>query len=653
MRRITRNTDIAQRGQALVLTALMLVVLLGFAGLAIDGGRAYWERRILQNALDAGALAASDNYQDSQSISTAVHALATEYAANELVYGAASSSSWTATTQDLSWAGSSNTVHVVINVATITTFDVTSTKTFRLAFMPVLGVGPNLTIGAHAQSRAKTGGVSGVALLTLSSANCAGGSPDSLVVAGSNSSIVVSGADIWVNGATQMNSGSITVQGAGRSFHDRCSDPPGQDPPNGVSASNQVGGAAPLSDPNLPVGPLANYSSAQVGGTNVVLNPGTYAGDPSGGGSSCYFLAPGVYQMNAGINASVTGQVLSNELRPPDEPTWTAGAANYNNSVSANQMWGGCKGTFAVTQPVSAPGLTPGWYGVVVTTTRTDYYPPQSMGGTNYARESFPSTCHAIQVVAGHGVNVAINNVPGAQGYNVYFAYNAGSSPCNQLLYGYVGGIAYVGTQTSGALGSVNATFNATNITTLPTPANIGTACLLASTTPLCAAATGAFGAANPPGDGSETAPFSASSPAASPVIDSASNGGGDRANEHESLFPGVTPGAVQMYFPASQCLSMSQGTLWIFGGAQYSWVTIYAPQANTCSTNTFSGNSILAAIGTIYAPKWALAVTGNGSAPLAGQVIVGSFQAAGNASVTIAYDNQAVGGQGFSQISG
>ena len=46
-----------QRGQALVLVALMLIVLIGFLALAIDVGNAYAERRFMQNAADAGALA--------------------------------------------------------------------------------------------------------------------------------------------------------------------------------------------------------------------------------------------------------------------------------------------------------------------------------------------------------------------------------------------------------------------------------------------------------------------------------------------------------------------------------------------------------------------------------------------------------------------
>src|SRR5438128_9545827 len=46
------------RGQVLVLVALLLTVLLAFSGLAIDVGRQVAERRHIQTAADAGALAA-------------------------------------------------------------------------------------------------------------------------------------------------------------------------------------------------------------------------------------------------------------------------------------------------------------------------------------------------------------------------------------------------------------------------------------------------------------------------------------------------------------------------------------------------------------------------------------------------------------------
>jgi Flp pilus assembly protein TadG len=47
----------SERGQAIVILALMMIALLAFAALAIDGGNAYVERRRSQNAADASALA--------------------------------------------------------------------------------------------------------------------------------------------------------------------------------------------------------------------------------------------------------------------------------------------------------------------------------------------------------------------------------------------------------------------------------------------------------------------------------------------------------------------------------------------------------------------------------------------------------------------
>lgn len=54
----------AERGQALVLVSLMLVVIIGFVGLAVDGGRIYTLRREMQNAADATALAGARELGD-------------------------------------------------------------------------------------------------------------------------------------------------------------------------------------------------------------------------------------------------------------------------------------------------------------------------------------------------------------------------------------------------------------------------------------------------------------------------------------------------------------------------------------------------------------------------------------------------------------
>ena len=51
----------SEAGQALVLTALLLVVLMGFAGLAIDMGVMRYEKRLQQTAADAAAIAGASN----------------------------------------------------------------------------------------------------------------------------------------------------------------------------------------------------------------------------------------------------------------------------------------------------------------------------------------------------------------------------------------------------------------------------------------------------------------------------------------------------------------------------------------------------------------------------------------------------------------
>src|SRR5713101_3161068 len=50
-----------QRGQAIVIMALAMVAICGMLALAIDAGRLYFERRLMQDAVDAGALAGAQD----------------------------------------------------------------------------------------------------------------------------------------------------------------------------------------------------------------------------------------------------------------------------------------------------------------------------------------------------------------------------------------------------------------------------------------------------------------------------------------------------------------------------------------------------------------------------------------------------------------
>jgi len=641
---------------------MISLVIIGFLGLAIDGGRAYYERRILQNAVDAAALAASDNYQDSISISSSLISAATEYAANERIYGAASASpSWSSTTVDITWTGSTDTLHIVTaTVGLLTTFDVSSSHSVPLAFMQALGVPSPITIGALAEGKAKTGATSGLGIVTLGRGACPGGTPS--LSSANTSQIIVTGGGIQTSGS--VVAGSISTSGT---FADNCTSPV----PAGVTATGgKTAGVAPLSDPGFTPGSLTYWTSAQTAGGNVVLQPGTYASSISATSGVCYFLAGGVYQLSGGYSTR-NNSMISNDLVPPDAPAWQGSptnAANYNNSVASPQLWDGpgCSGKFTLAATASVPGLTTGWYGVVVTSTRTDYYPPLAMGGTAYSRESAPSTCHPVQVgVAGQGIKVTVNNVPGATGYNVYFAYNALASPCNQLLYGYVGNIVNGVTETTGSLGSVNGTFNATNVTSLPLPANIGAACTLGSAyATLCAAATGLLASSNPPGDGSETAPEGAGSYPFDPSPDTNANGGGDRANSNDCQprstsagapckNAGVTPGGVQLYFPVTAgCMSTTQASgASLFSGIQYSWIALFAPLTNTCGPS-LGNTGGLRMVGAIYWPGGDVSISNTGQVPLAGQIICNSLSVSNSAVVTISFNPLNTPSQGYSQIA-
>ena len=54
-----KNAERSESGQVFVILALVIVGLIGFTALAIDGGMVYAERRRAQNAVDSGALAAA------------------------------------------------------------------------------------------------------------------------------------------------------------------------------------------------------------------------------------------------------------------------------------------------------------------------------------------------------------------------------------------------------------------------------------------------------------------------------------------------------------------------------------------------------------------------------------------------------------------
>ena len=77
----------AQRGQAIVLLAMMMAILVGFVALAIDSARAFDSRRILQDSVDAASLAAAESFQAGASWGTAQANAMTLFERDNRLYG--------------------------------------------------------------------------------------------------------------------------------------------------------------------------------------------------------------------------------------------------------------------------------------------------------------------------------------------------------------------------------------------------------------------------------------------------------------------------------------------------------------------------------------------------------------------------------------
>jgi len=86
------ETPAHQDGQILVLFTLAIVVLLGFAGLALDGGSAFAQRRDQQTAADLAALAAANDYLINGNVSQAIDRGRTVATSNGYAHGTGATS---------------------------------------------------------------------------------------------------------------------------------------------------------------------------------------------------------------------------------------------------------------------------------------------------------------------------------------------------------------------------------------------------------------------------------------------------------------------------------------------------------------------------------------------------------------------------------
>src|SRR6266700_1662508 len=445
----------AQQGQAIVLIALLLLVLFAMLGLAIDSGRAYVDRRDLQAAVDAAALAAGDWYENFSNLNGSTIPQSVQLYQSDLrLYSGSTSNSHTTASigpnanlqQDTYVYTYPGNLTLTI-VATNTQFNgyqfvFTAVHQLPLAFMQIFG-GPTTALITASATSIVGNQRQTPALLTLSTGSCAmnlKGSADLTVL-----------GDVYTNGTACVDANLHEAGNCYGAAGSNCSSAqyycynstpgfvPYQPGPGGCNSGDVIGQpivpAPTLPDPGYLAPSVGYYPTAQTysqwnRGTWTEMRPGRYGNfHLSGGSASCAFLDGGVYTWLNGYQSDANGSLLSNELKAPEEGSATAPGTG---AVASPQFWDqnfppgtGCAGHFSVTNgPPQAviPGpmctklypKTPSpchsgatdtlsrnnRWGVVLTSVRYDRFLDTSFGagnpcsaGVGCRRESAPSAC--------------------------------------------------------------------------------------------------------------------------------------------------------------------------------------------------------------------------------------------------------------------
>jgi Flp pilus assembly protein TadG len=293
-----------ERGQVIVLLALLMIVLLGFAGLAIDGGNVLTQRRRAQNAADNAALSYALKRNQGQIDSTAATSMNTILSANGYVNGQANTSTSYSTTT----TSTGGTVTLVL------------TSTVPTAFIHIVYNGPvQYTVQAQAQwITSNVPPMAGFALVGMSNCATVGGNTIDVTGGGNSGGINVHNGNLFVN-STETNSSN-----------DCAIDPPTSANNTGITVDNgysivSVGGynyagvqnmtqpittgynnGVPITDP---LAGLSEPTCASNGtSANGVYQPGNWNGNNLGAGT----FQPGIYCITGDLTLSGQNAITAN-----------------------------------------------------------------------------------------------------------------------------------------------------------------------------------------------------------------------------------------------------------------------------------------------------------------------------------------------------
>lgn len=373
-----------EAGQALLLVALALTVLMGFAGLAIDMGMLRHEKRLQQTAADAAAIAGADNL--AHPASGGITAGAQDASARD---GYTDNGGGNVTNCSASAAIGTICVQVLNPPADVTLNGVTIAggphsgdgnyvevlvaAVQRTYFMPVLGINQE-TVTARAVATnvsgnspgngcmwtlgAPSGQIEGVNIngnATLNASEC--GIVD-------NGNFNTKGNSLTVNAGTFGSAGDWSKSGPGGTV--TCSDQPGPCPAINVPASGDpfawmTPPTQPGASPSCPATGFCDVTTSGVPASGTYnLQPGTYSSITVGSNSTANF-APGIYYINdaSGTTAGLTVNGNSTICNSTTTCSGMLGSANsgvmfyFTNTATVNMVG---------TPVVNLTGLTSGTY---------------------------------------------------------------------------------------------------------------------------------------------------------------------------------------------------------------------------------------------------------------------------------------------------
>jgi len=292
----------SERGQAIVMIAIMLVVILGFTALAVDGGRLYSERRAAQNAADASVLSAALTKCTNGNITAAAQQIAAANGYNNdgvrnIV---------TVNNPPLSGTYANNVKYVEVIIETKVD------PGFAFFFHPE-PFSLNGRAVSHCNISASSGSTAGTpynnAIVTTSEHEC------SAVLLGGNGDITVTGGGVFINSDCTGGNPALKLGGNGGLIAHPINLVGGYKEGGGGKLSEAPTKVSPITDywdVPIPAKPAGTCTNFKAGKSNVTLNPGLYCGmDISSSGNVT--LNPGVYYIQSGgFKMSGDGSVTGN-----------------------------------------------------------------------------------------------------------------------------------------------------------------------------------------------------------------------------------------------------------------------------------------------------------------------------------------------------